>query len=264
MRFSTDSAFHIGAQHLRSGMPCQDYAASGVLDTGGRAYAVVSDGCSSGQRTDIGARVIAVDFINGLSGGQDGVTDISGIAFSMKLYPADLYATRLSVVVTNKSFAAKVAGDGVLALAHVDGSIQMFKYEWANNMPWYPIYDLVGQREDFIAAHKSDEAFRVESWIKKDGDLSKFIDVGVPAKDSARDHCLEFKWITGIAAAAVFSDGVFQIDGMEWQDVVSRLMAFKTTEGEFVKRRMIRFLHDLEKDGKRAMDDLSVAAILIQ
>ena len=26
MRFSADCSFHIGAQHLRSGLPCEDYA----------------------------------------------------------------------------------------------------------------------------------------------------------------------------------------------------------------------------------------------
>jgi hypothetical protein len=39
-------------------MPCQDYALSGV--TRHLAYAVVADGCSSGGKTDIGARVLAL------------------------------------------------------------------------------------------------------------------------------------------------------------------------------------------------------------
>jgi hypothetical protein len=57
MRLYTDDYFHIGAAHLGSGLPCQDYALS--RSTGDMAYAIVSDGCSTGGRTDSGARVVA-------------------------------------------------------------------------------------------------------------------------------------------------------------------------------------------------------------
>lgn len=59
MDYKTNHAFHIGAQHLSLGKPCQDYAVSGSInDT--TAYAIVSDGCSSGGETDIGARIVAL------------------------------------------------------------------------------------------------------------------------------------------------------------------------------------------------------------
>src|SRR6266852_5492723 len=56
--YKADHSFRIGDQHLRSGMPCQDYALSGV--TPSRAYAVVSDGCSSGGRTEIGSAITSL------------------------------------------------------------------------------------------------------------------------------------------------------------------------------------------------------------
>jgi hypothetical protein len=62
---------------------------------------------------------------------------------------------------------------------------------------------------------------------------------------------------------AVFSDGVTQVDGMDWRDVVAELMNFKSIEGDFVKRRMNRFLKDCRAHGKGPIDDISMACIHI-
>ena len=57
-RYTTDSVFAIGASHVATGKACQDYTLSRASDT--YAYAIVSDGCSSGGMTDVGARVLAL------------------------------------------------------------------------------------------------------------------------------------------------------------------------------------------------------------
>ena len=58
MQFFTDEYFHIGRAHLGNGQPCQDYALSGQTEE--TAWAIISDGCSSGGKTDIGARLITL------------------------------------------------------------------------------------------------------------------------------------------------------------------------------------------------------------
>src|SRR3989344_1052904 len=63
-RFCVDDYFHIGQMHLGSGKPCQDYSFSGVINEG--AFAIVSDGCSTGRHTDVGARIIALSTVNSL------------------------------------------------------------------------------------------------------------------------------------------------------------------------------------------------------
>ena len=62
---------------------------------------------------------------------------------------------------------------------------------------------------------------------------------------------------------AVFSDGVTQIDGLDWKDAVVQLLAFKTTEGEFAKRRMIRLIKDAQAKGKGPVDDIAYAVVRI-
>src|SRR3990167_9350088 len=58
MLFETDSYFHIGHAHLNAGKPCQDYALAATY--GVAAYAIVADGCSTGGKTDVGARIVAL------------------------------------------------------------------------------------------------------------------------------------------------------------------------------------------------------------
>ena len=53
MQLFADSFFTIGYPHVNQGIPCQDYAVSGVM--GDVAYGIVSDGCSSSPATDIGS-----------------------------------------------------------------------------------------------------------------------------------------------------------------------------------------------------------------
>ena len=48
--FVADAAFIIGSRHTCVAMPCQDYARAAPN------VVVVSDGCSSGAHTDLGAR----------------------------------------------------------------------------------------------------------------------------------------------------------------------------------------------------------------
>ena len=55
-----------------------------------------------------------------------------------------------------------------------------------------------------------------------------------------------------------------QADGMNWQDAVLDLLAFKNLNGEFAKRRMIRFIKDSKKNDKKGpLDDISFAVIRI-
>ena len=60
------------------------------------------------------------------------------------------------------------------------------------------------------------------------------------------------------ARVSAVSNGVTQVDGMDWRDVVAELLSFKSTEGDFVKRRMNRFLKDCQKHGKGPIDDIAI------
>jgi hypothetical protein len=63
---------------------------------------------------------------------------------------------------------------------------------------------------------------------------------------------------SGSTFAAVFSDGITQIKDVDWKDAVFQFMNYKSTSGEFVKRRMMKALKTMTP-----MDDISCAAIRI-
>lgn len=256
MRFSADCAFHIGAQHLRSGLPCQDYALAHSASA--RPFAIVSDGCSSGGRTDVGARIIAHASAQALHG-RGRCRDLIEVSrIMLGLTPDDLLATCLSLTLQGSTAGAFVQGDGAVAFLLADGKLRMYCASWAKNMPSYPIYSEDGY-SSFIAAQGGEGTGAFCILPGDDSDPTELI-----AVEQAADG---WRFNSGgpIRAAAIFSDGVCQVDGMPWQEVVRELMSFKSTAGDFVKRRMNRFIAD-SKDhcGKGPIDDISMAAIIVE
>ena len=70
--------------------------------------------------------------------------------------------------------------------------------------------------------------------------------------------------LPSVELIAVFSDGVSQVESMSWKDVVLDFLAMKNTNGEFVKRRLIRGIRDMRTRGKGPMDDVSAAMICVE
>ena len=275
MRFTADHAFHIGSQHLRGGMPCQDYALSstGTLGAFAEAAAIVSDGCSSGGKTDMGSRIIAhaTAVALSLSPSHDARLIDFNTRFlelrsreTLQLQQADMLATAAYVAIRGQRAMTRIIGDGVMAGVFRNGKVIVNRVEWRNNMPVYLAYaddDFHG----FISAQGGLHAQSCSQHIM-------VLDGMLVTEDSIFDHAVEYG-LHGITVdhdlanfqfLSVFSDGVTQVDGMHWVDVVRSLMAFKSTEGRFVTRRMNRFLKDCLAHGKGPIDDISMACIHIQ
>ena len=126
-QFTTDHIFNIGTQHLRGGKPCEDYAFSGNL--GDAAYAIVSDGCSCGDKTDIGARLICLSTAQVIEDVWSQSRDIdvrdqvmkrqtilfASAASHFGLTIRDMLATSVYAVLSESGAIAHVCGDGVIA-----------------------------------------------------------------------------------------------------------------------------------------------------
>lgn len=279
----TDSYFHVGMKHLTSGMPCQDYAiAKSEKDF---AYAIVSDGCSSGRHTDVGARMISLSTAKSLQEHwnihqcvdvEKGSIEVetrqnivlAGVQEALGLISQDMLATCVYAFITPHGGWVHVAGDGAVIVKYRDGRILLRNYEWQGNMPYYPAYKN-GSLKSFIKAHGGNvTALRLfeEEWHVTDGEQKAVggnlhalsegmqgITIAVTREEIEND--IEF--------IAVFSDGVTQIDGMDWKDAVVKFLAFKNTTGAFAKRRMIRGIKDAQKVGKGPIDDIAYAVIRV-
>lgn len=277
LKLTTDHVFHIGVQHLRSGMPCQDYALSGVHYSG--AYAVVADGCSGGGMTDVGARVIGLATADALAASFRATAE--GIAEKQRTHIAlgkDLLGLRQNDMLATCCYATinsngeglvHIRGDGVIALVSNNGNIDMIRLDWAQNMPLYMAYaddNFAG----FIRAHGGDreaEVLTCNSYSIGAGGVMLSGTWNVSLQDALLGHTIT---ITPDLAAtlkyiAVFSDGVTQVDGVAWHAAVLDLLAFKSPAGQFASRRMNRFLDDAHKAGSKGpIDDIAYAVIHLE
>ena len=283
--FNTDSHFHIGAFHLTQGKPCQDYASTGSFDGG--AFAIVSDGCSGGGHTDVGSRILVLSTATALkqhwsvhrttqgeaipkqiSVQQKIVMGTVQQTLTLGLSQQDMLATCIYAYLSSEDGGfVHVQGDGVVAYKYRDGKISLFRYEWNQKDPFYPAYANDNRYKAFIESYGGDvqaEALNAEcwEWIADDQwqacpnqafTLSQGIE-GIVSPISLEDlRDLEF--------IAIFSDGVTQVENVDWKEAAQQLLAFKSTEGAFATRRMNRFLKESQKIGKGPLDDLACAVI---
>lgn len=289
--FTTDDYFHIGQMHLIQGKPCQDYAFSSVYGSVG--FAVVSDGCSSGRHTDIGSRVIALVtaaavkryiklslgiFPNILKGEichqQENTANLIKEALSLGL--EDMLATCGYICFSEAGGFVHLRGDGAIAIAERDGNIRLISYRWDKNTPFYPAYanDDYKKFIDFHGGDSSAGVLRAESWkFTSDKLFAKEKEELVSVNDGIAGAFHEFsaEEIKKLSFIAVFTDGVMQVgsivsggsDFLDWKEVVTQMMSFKNSAGEFAKRRAIRFLKDQQKNGKLPLDDIAYAVVKI-
>jgi Protein phosphatase 2C len=278
MAYHMDSYFAIGKQHANEGKPCQDYAIACV--EGDTAIAVVSDGCSTGGMTDVGARIVAHSVLKMVKDkpGFDFLCRknhefhwaipshrwIYDSAQGLSLKDEDLYATSLLIRACEESLKVHILGDGVVAHKFQDGSIWARRYEWDKGAPYYPIYspqEFVDQVSDgdWDALSCSAEDYRYspskKEWIlhEKQALTSREGIHGFSpwiSKPKTSSFSQEF--------LAVFSDGVTQIKDVDWKDAVFQLLDFKNTTGQFVKRRMMKALKTMTP-----LDDISCAVLRI-
>ncbi len=284
MKFGTDCHFNIGAEHISGGKPCQDYAISGTH--GGIAYAIVSDGCSSGGNTDVGARLIALSAAAAIREHSDvegnavharAAQDVEvrrqlllgGIKETLELVPSDMLATELYAYLTPKGGHVHVAGDGVVAFVYLGGRVRLHRFDWPNNMPFYPAY--IDQLPSFIDAHGGNVAARVlteqvynHSSAPENGPPTESTFLHSMADGIRGIHFpVTADELEGLAFIVVFSDGVTRVDNVDWKDAALELLDFKTAEGVFAKRRMINFVRDMRKKGRGPLDDIAFGVITV-
>lgn len=277
-----DSHFVIGSEHLRKGRPCQDYAAGASLPNGG-AFAIVSDGCSTGGETDNGSRVIVRSAVQAIKEywslhanvPTEHETDwitlhqrmVSTAARAMLgLRYSDMFATSVYAFAAPDTGLAFVHGDGVVAWKYQDGRIGMIKYDWAKNAPVYPVYAQDAFAE-FIQLHGGDVTATVatsEYWeqSEKSGEFKLLETREYTLGDAIQGFYVPMP--ANVRFFGVFTDGVAQVLGRGWKDVVSELLDIRSVKGDFVKRQVIWLMREAEETGQVPGDDLAGAIIDLQ
>ena len=278
---NTDSYFQIGTPHISAGKPAQDYAFSYSEDD--VAWVVLSDGCSSGDKTDVGARLVTLSTANIIhqlwqaKGNQDFESRqqevlenqnkaLNQVKNALSLNMRDMLATCLFAQATPSRAYIHVQGDGVIALKYKTGKVIVHRFEWNRNAPYYPIYSADNQLSEFRKLQQisnSDVCVSQETWVIDNDSVNLLSNQGHTLQQGIEGISLQFSddEIEDLEFIALFSDGITQIKNTSWLEAIKIFLAYKNTRGEFVKRRCIRGIKNLNKNGHILLDDFSCAVI---
>lgn len=288
MLLKTDYVFHLGEKHRKIGKPNQDYALSGVLENG-LAYTIVSDGCSSGGMTDVGSRLLVLATkkafetyaVNQKFFGRDDAVNVINMCRDhyletyrelLGLQHQDLLATCLWAIGDLDSVLVNIVGDGVVGVRY-ENEIIVHRFEWCKNAPYYPAYRLSNRDNQFREVFSEEMApfLYTKSVIHQDDMNHKVsdnssaysVEYGMVGQTLRIDYGNENIGSGKLLTIALFSDGVEQVEGLTYLDVVRQLIEYKSTKGQFVVRRMNRFLKEVNKVGHGVNDDISCAVIQV-
>ncbi|MSQ03985.1 MAG: hypothetical protein EXR71_19205 [Myxococcales bacterium] len=267
---SADAYFHIGHSHT----VCQDYAVA--RQHGEREIAVVADGCSSSPDTDCGARLIAAGMLGWadpvLVWGDDDARKVIATAadhaavvgWPSMCVDATIVAVRREPTV----FRAFVVGDGVVVARRRDGTFRVVDVEFPSGAPAYASYLANEPRRGNYLRTEPDTPSRDVRIVRVyDGD--SVTEASSLARSAGWVLELVFP-VVEFELAAVASDGLrsFQrrtgtrFAPVPLLEVVPHVFGFKGLAGEFVARRLRRFLRkECEDMGWHPNDDVAVAAI---
>lgn len=241
-----DSFYTIGSTHH----VCQDYTLHGFSKD--RPFVIVCDGCSSAPHSDVGARLIAhcasgtLDCIDGdLNDFFDHFVIDMDCHFPFYLSTECLHATLLIAMKEGDLTHLFVMGDGGFAYKAESG-IHKTIITHPNSAPYYPYYELYGKKEEYI------KHFSPYYNIDTIAPFHRVADT-IPLPHLSCSY-RNLDWL------CLFSDGISSFNRPA-EEIIDRLVDFKSLNGKFVERRMVRQLKDWGKEGVSHYDDLAMGAI---
>jgi len=292
---NADSYFTIGKTHS----VCQDYAVAGLTDHPSLPgfthptdpdpeacripYAIVADGCSSSSHTDFGSRLLARATVKALQhrtvfsiAGDETplwtnrlVEEAKAWSDGMNLPETSLDSTLLVAYRRRNGLVRVVAtGDGVIiARRRESGAIEHWDIEFNRGAPGYLNYiPIQGRLEEYLSMGLGERTitysicggvFDVEtSSITHEGGFDYLLDLDPDTYD-----------LVMVASDGIKSFQRRQGNGFESVPlgvVIPHLTSLKNTRGQFMVRRMKRFLTKwCPKQGWHHYDDVAVAALHI-
>jgi len=248
----------------------EDYSWSGMI-LGKYPCIIISDGCSSSDDTDIGARIMVRAMKETLEESLRAPFNYESIMMEFRSYyksmaralflpdPA-LDATILVAVIVDGLIYTIQYGDGYIV--HKEPSkTTMTYYQYPFNAPFYHHY---------TSKYDYEKTYLLNFASEKISDSGFDEDVYDHVKQS--DRHVRSRYIdsleVGTHTISLMSDGVdtfFQgNDRIELDSVLDDIINFKNTNGEFVKRKLKMYLHKNAKNNIQHYDDISLATIAFE
>ena len=241
-------------------MICQDYVLSGTKPV---PYIIVSDGCSSSERTDVGARIIVhlaekylnlnaeqTEKIEYIPMGKWIIGRAKETAERLGLHPTSLDATLMIAWSTGENIRIHVYGDGIIGLIDKSGNLKKIEIGFTGNAPYYLSY--------------LSDSFREKTY--RESGFVKVIENNVTPPDTPSIFLFSIREYPIVVLASDGLGSFVDKSGAkaDASDILCEFTAFKNVNGLFLKRRVKRAVRDLEKNGWMHYDDISVAAMLTE
>jgi hypothetical protein len=278
-----DSFFAIGKAHK----VCQDYAEVSS-DSRGNLLAALSDGCSSSPHTDFGARCLVLAAME-----QHRFLPTKEIEAHLALRTAlavlsylylmseSLDATLLLAQMRGGKLRITAFGDGVVVVVFKDGTWRSWSISFSGDAPAYLSYlsnGVLGRRLQEYAEHYGHRTITLTESYGESSETTEriFLPGGLPSYEAyaqALGKVLYEADAAQVQRVFLCSDGVRSFrrptaapgiyDPVPLDEVLVQIMAIRSPAGEFMVRRMRRFLGDFcPKNGWVHDDDVAVAAII--
>ena len=277
---------------------CQDYTISGEDPV---PHIVLCDGCSSSKNTDVGARILAHSVQNSFKllfeTNSSGLLESPfpykslgkmtiGFAKSSIVYlnldNTCLDATLIISFIHGEYVTTMMYGDGYIIAIMKDGNFEVAFNEFEGNAPYYLSYQIDQERDklfrDFSKQFNDESQVLTRYFsVKPEGNFatreSRYLSINPSGHFYTRqrfDIPIIFTYpLDSLKTLLIFSDGIGSFvnensSRISYLRILKHFTDFKTTSGEFIKRRARKAIEELSKEGIRNTDDVSVAGFMIE
>lgn len=282
---NTNAYFEIAAHY----QVCEDYAISGTYQD--MAYAIVCDGCSSSENSDVGARLMAhiakgvIMYLKdrNLLGSPEFVNHFKelivrkGIEVKNSLgLSTDAFDATLLVHIAFDSKILSIAwGDGYIMYKTKDSKHLVYDISFSTGAPYYLSYEMSTSKKQKYMDEFGEGTITIKNMtLSAEGAVEWERSITNPI---IAESLYKEAYASMISFATVSSDGLgtyqdnpkgIKEDGTEKRkykaiEIIPQMMAYKTIAGEFVIRRMHRMKTDMAKANIIHFDDISCASIAL-
>jgi len=264
-----DTFLTIGKSHK----VCEDYILSG---TDPMPYIILADGCSSSKGTDMGARLLcylAQQYIRFRSTKyfepdhkEMGMWIIHNAELVAKQLGLPNHSLDSTLIIAYKNYGINnirvhFYGDG--CLIYFGKKQTLFgQIEYTKNAPYYLSYYIDPERDQLFHDMKQDKIVKT---LITGQSLIGTTEIFAYDSPSVYNYILNDEFNGLLIASDGMTSFIADREGLVDPSLyINEFHEFKTTKGEFLKRRVNKLLKNLAKEEIYNADDLSVGAFLLE
>jgi hypothetical protein len=259
---TTDVFLEIGSQHRE----CEDYIISGYEPF---PYIILSDGCSSSNNTEMGARILCHlakqymkyhqdEYLNYKNTGSWIIHNAEMVARQLGLPLSCLDATLIIAYFRDGYIHVSMYGDGSI-ITKKNNNITIYHIDYSNNAPFYLSYQIDDIRHGIYHSLKNDLSIKT---ISPDGEKCESYAYDFQSIFTYRASDIDCLFITSDGISSFIVESPTERRVVSEVDILPDFMNFKNVKGEFLTRRLKKALKNLKSNDVNHYDDLSVGSFI--